>query len=70
MVDPLVVTIIKMVGWFYCSVVVKLIILMSSKLLSACCDQDLQIRRLLGECLGELGAIDPRRSLNAYLINS
>ncbi|XP_065918364.1 serine/threonine-protein kinase ATR-like isoform X5 [Dysidea avara] len=42
LVDPLVVTVIKM-------------------LLSACCDQDLHIRKLLGECLGELGAIDPRR---------
>ena len=31
------------------------------KLLSASCDQDLQIRTLLGECLGELGAIDPKR---------
>ena len=60
MVDPLVVTIIKMVR--YVAVVVMLLIfLLFFKLLSACCDQDLQIRKLLGECLGELGAIDPRR---------
>ena len=92
LVDPLVVTVIKMVIhvcsvlWIYirihayyvhasfhdvyvvcvcmhrhCLSVVLNVLLCYLQLLSACCDQDLHIRKLLGECLGELGAIDPRR---------